>query len=337
MKIRYLVLGLTGVFLLSLFFLPKAAEAEMEEIEHMHMAGMEMKMYMPIVGMGAHVLPKGKWRIKSHWTEMEDDEILDDGNAVHPDMNMEMQKLTTKIMYGLPRDMHVSIVVPYVDNEMSGSMSMTMMGTTTVYGMSGKASGLGDISVILKKRLYHNMENGWAFAVSGGVKLPTGKDDEKFTDENTMTDNFYDDYRLPINMQPGTGEFDPLVGISCSKSDKLGSWHANAMYIYTSEADEDVDPGDKLMFHLARNFPLTDRFILVGEINGMWQGDDDYPGRNISPGLDEHGTVISLTPGLQFKPTKNSVLEVAVKFPVVTPDDGMIPKPMPYFGAGVKF
>lgn len=294
---------------------------------------MPMKMYMPVVSMGAHVLPQGKWRFEVHWTQMKDDEFKSNGSVVYPDMHMRMSKVINEIYYGLPNDMHLRVVIPYVNNKMIGTMAMGMMNV----GIEGSANGLGDIMVILKKRFYNDMASGWSFAAGLGLKLPTGKDDEKFTDLNSMTQKFYNDYRLPIIMQPGTGEFDPILTGYITKSDSKGSWHGNFMYIYTSKANEDVDPGDKLMFNLARNFPITDRFILVGEINGMWQSDDDYPGRNITAGMDKHGTVISLTPGLQFKPIKTLVLEAAVKIPVVTPDDGMIPEPMFFIGGHIRF
>lgn len=318
-KIMFLIFG--GALILSLVSTPLLAQ----------MKGMDMpmKMEMPIVSMGAHVVPQGKWRAEVHWTQMKDDEIRSNGSAVYPNMDMEMSRVINEIYYGLPKDMHLRLVIPYVDNEMSGTMMSTPM--------NGDAKGLGDSMVILKKRFYNDMASGWSLAAGLGIKLPTGKNDEKFTDSNMMTLKFYDDNRLPITMQPGTGEFDPILTAYLTKSDSRGSWHGHLMYIHTSEAENNVDPGNKLMFHLARNLPITDRFILVGEVNGMSQGDDDYPGRTISAGLDRHGTVINLTPGLQFKPTKNSMFEVAVKIPVSTPDDGMIPDPMPFIGGYIKF
>lgn len=328
-KTLLLVLTFAGALILNLFSSP--SEAQMKTMDNNKLTmEIPMKMYMPIVSMGAHVLPKDKWRFEIHWTQMKDKEILHNGSAVQPDMDMRMSRVINEIYYGLPEDMHLRLVIPYVYNRMSGTMGMNM-------GMNGTAEGLGDIMVILKKRFYNDMASGWSFAAGLGIKLPTGKDDEKFTDSNLMTLSFSDDNRMPIAMQPGTGEFAPVFTGYFTKSDSKGSWHGHLMYIYTSKTDNDVDPGDKLMFNLARNFSLTEDLILVGEINGMWQGDDDYPGRNIAPGLDEHGTIITLTPGLQFEHSKNLMLEAALKFPVITPDDGVIPEPMPFIGGYIRF
>ncbi|MFQ5900044.1 MAG: transporter [Thermodesulfobacteriota bacterium] len=324
MKTEVSVLIFGAALILCLLSTPLLAQ--MDEMDNT--TGME-GMDMPIVSYGAHVLPQGRWKFKVYWTQMEDDEFRINGSVVHPDMDMRMGRVVNEIYYGLPDDMHLRLVIPYVNNKMNG--------TTMNMGMNGKTRGFGDIIAILKKRFYSDMVSGWSFAAGLGFKLPTGKSEEKFSDRNKMTQNFYDDYRLPINMQPGTGKFDPVLTSYFTKSDSKGSWHGHLMYINTLEADKGVDPGDKLMFHLARNFPLTDHVILVGEINGMWQGDDDYQERNIPSGLDRHGTIINLTPGLQFKPTDNSMLEAAVKFPVVTPDDGMIPKPMPFIGGHIRF
>jgi hypothetical protein len=293
----------------------------------MAMPGMPMKMYMPIIGMGAHVLPPGKIRVEVHFTEMNDDEVLDNGSEVHKDMSMRMTRVLNEFYYGLPKDMHLRLVIPYVDYKMTGFMPMG--------GVKGEATGLGDISMVLKKRLY--MKDGWSFAVSGGIKLPTGKDDAKFTDRNMATKAFYDDYRMSLDMQPGTGTFDPLLGAALSKSDRLGSWHANAMYRYIPKGDEDVDPGDILMFNVARNLAINDSLTLVFEANGMDREDDKYPGRTPWAGYNEHGLILNLTPGFQVHPAEWVTLEGAVKIPVITPDDGIIPGPMPFVGANFKF
>lgn len=290
---------------------------------------MPMQMHMCIVGMGAHVLPQGKFKFKLHWTEMRDKEERDNGTVVHTDMNMRMTRVLYEFYYGLPNNMHLRLFIPYVDYEMFGFMPMG--------GVTGKVKGIGDISIILKKRIYYNMEKGLSFAISGGVKLPTGKDDVKFDDKNMATKAFYDDYRMPLDMQPGTGTFDPLVGAALTKSDRFGSWHANVMYRYIPKGYKDVDPADIWMFNLARNIAINDFITLAAEVNGMYRGDDDYPGRKVWAGYNEHGLIINLTPGLQIHPTGWMTLEAAVKFPVVTPDDGIIPKPMPFIGGFIRF
>ncbi len=293
----------------------------------MAMPTMPMKMYMPIVSMGAHVVPQGKFKFKVHWTEMRDNEFRDNGSEVHKNMDMRMTRVLNEFYYGLPNDMHLRLVIPYVDYKMTGFMPMG--------SVAGTAEGLGDITMVLKKRLY--MKNGLSLAISGGIKLPTGKNDAKFTNQNMATKAFNDDYRMSLFMQPGNGTFDPLLGAALSKSDRYGSWHANAMYRYIPKGEEDVDPGDIWMFNMARNLAINDSITLVSEINIMIQGDDDYPGRTVWAGYNEHGLILNLTPGLQVHPAKWVTLEAAVKIPVVTPDDGVIPKAMPFAGANFRF
>ena len=62
---------------------------------------------------------------------------------------------------------------------------------------------MGDLALVLKKRVYNDVwhRGAWNVSVLGGVETPTGE-----------TGRRQDGIRLPTRFQPGSGSWDPFVG-----------------------------------------------------------------------------------------------------------------------------
>jgi hypothetical protein len=90
-------------------------------------------------------------------------------------------------------------MVPYVDSAMK-HLNQAGVNFTT------KSKGIGDVSLLGMYRILRSGNH--EFLVSGGVSLPTGSIDK--TDTTPAGPN----RPLPYAMQPGSGTFDLLPGLT---------------------------------------------------------------------------------------------------------------------------
>lgn len=159
----------------------------------------------------------------------------------------------------------------------------------------GNAEGLGDANLY---GLYDlgTIGNG-TMALLFGVKMPTGASNEKAPTGEA----------LEIELQPGSGSWDPFVGVAWGKP--LGEWtlNSNIAYKYATEGDDDTRLGDVFNYNLALSRPLfqhdhrahrhSDDFnvSLVLEANGEWTGKTEIDNHK-----SEHsgGNLVYFSPGL---------------------------------------
>ncbi|HYF00844.1 MAG TPA: transporter [Planctomycetota bacterium] len=119
------------------------------------------------------------------------------------------QAVVASAHYGLRHDLQLSLIVPWVRRELS------------LDGDDAAADGPGDVTAAAKYRYLRLDGPGWAtnFAVLGGLELPTGSDDER--DGGA---------RLPADLQPGSGSWDPFLGTGLTH--EPGRWRFNAFAFY---------------------------------------------------------------------------------------------------------
>jgi hypothetical protein len=184
-----------------------------------------------------HVHPKGEWMASYTFMNMgmkgnrsgtnyaNDNDVYLQGYMMSPEtMNMQMHMVM--LMYGLTDKITLMGMGGIVSYDMKMNMDMSM---TSMPGMPAMAPGNTTMSSmssgITNTKLYglFNVSDKEAHRIiaSVGVSLPTG------TIRTTGTTMLGDNQRLPYDMQPGTGSFSVLPGITYIRQYRLFSLGAD--------------------------------------------------------------------------------------------------------------
>ena len=232
------------------------------------------------------------------------DEIADPLNR---DVRVEMWPFV--VGYGLTPQTMLLGVLPHVEKRLTSHSG----GNTTILG----TNGFGDVTLLARHRLRTwTYPQGLAIvAVEGGVKLPTGRDDEIGAGGT----------QLPPSLQLGSGSWDfPLAFIATYAR---GRWLSTAdlRYLYTNQANG-FEFGDEFHYNAMLKYriwpvqyPGKDTFILL-ELNGIHEERSEAGGRAVG---NSGGETIFLSPGIQWLPAQNIVLEAGVQLPVYQDRNGM--------------
>lgn len=212
---------------------------------------------------------------------------------------------TFSIAYGVTDDLQVGASVGYywgsnfVDAEDDAG---------TVDSGVADPQGLTDLWLTTKLRVLHGQQG--RVAVLLGLKLPTGKDDEKLDNGEV----------LEPSSQPGSGSVDGQVGVGYSRflSSQL-TFDASAIYTVRTEHD-DFEVGDRLDLGAAIAYRLTPdiqefpNWSVSGEVLAVHLGKDDDAGeKNDNSG----GTTWYVSPGVRSRINPNLAVGLAAAFPVV--------------------
>jgi hypothetical protein len=213
---------------------------------------------------------------------------------------------TMSLAYGVTEDFQVGASLGYYRGSDFFSAEQDAFGTVDV--ADADPHGLTDLWLQGKYRFVHN-ELG-SLALIGGVKLPTGNDDQRLSNGE----------KLEPSSQPGTGAFDGQAGLAWSRflTPKLTA-DASAVYTLRGEhagftVGDRFDAGVALAYRLTDSITAFPNWSLFAEANVVWLGkDDDHGTLNDNSG----GTTLYLTPGARVRFDPHSALTLAPSFPVV--------------------
>jgi len=175
-------------------------------------------------------------------------------------------------------------------------------------------SGLGDTTLFVKRRFYVNnfQAGGIQLALLGGVKLPTGDDNQRDSQGNL----------LPRSLQLGTGSVDVPFGlVFLAFKDRIG-FNSSFLYQFNNESDG-FRFGDETKVNLAlgyRLFPkeytsFQDKVLKVYlEVNTVVSQRASLNDQNVP---DSGGTLVFLTPGFQVVLNPRFLVEAAFQIPLV--------------------
>jgi hypothetical protein len=141
--------------------------------------------------------------------------------------------------YGLTNDLTVGIHLPYVFRR--GIREGHDEGGTPEIHDHGNSEGIGDLSIVGQYRLLRMESAGADISVLFGLKAPTG--DTNVADREGV--------RFETEFQPGSGSWDPLIGVAAGR--RLGpvSLDASALYAMATKGAQDTDLGDALHFGIS--------------------------------------------------------------------------------------
>lgn len=175
----------------------------------------------------------------------------------------------------------------------------------------GDISGATDTWISAKGRL--SKGPGGQFAVFGGVKLPTGDDDE--TNEGGAGNA-----TLEPSLQPGSGTFDLQIGAAYSRwlTEHI-TLDASASYTWRSEED-DFKIGDLILVGVAAAYRLTEdagvfpRTSVFAELALRHLFENEEHGEEVS---NSGGTVLFAGPGVRVGLSDRFSWDLALQLPVV--------------------
>ncbi|MBI4530020.1 MAG: transporter [Candidatus Latescibacteria bacterium] len=235
--------------------------------------------------------------------------LLRDGEEVPDPFNREVRVTAVPLMLPyelLPNRLVVAAAIPYMDKE----LKLTKEGVR----QSLSDAGFGDLILVAKYQIFQRDAPGKTIRVTlkGGVKLPTGDDEE--------TDDVGNP--LPKGLQLGSGSVDYLATAIFTHSLRRFGINTDVGYTVKTEAKGFVF-GDVLNYDLAfgyRIYPsLYERYpqpysTVYLEVNGQYSREDTLDGEKVP---DSGGHTLLLSPGLQFVPFGSLAVEASVQVPVV--------------------
>lgn len=210
--------------------------------------------------------------------------------------------VTLSAHYGLRHDLQISAILPYVRRELALD---NPSGPDRLAG-----DGAGDFTAVAKWRFYrwdapHRVLN---VAVIGGLELPTGATDER--DGGGL---------LPPGLQPGSGSWDPLLGLGATYEPYRWRFNAFVVYKVNGEGARDFNPGEE--FHaevaLGNRFwlePYPGPFMRFDVMIRYRHADSSTSGgRTVD---DSGGDLWTVGANLAFRPQPTIDLQVQVEIPI---------------------
>ena len=235
------------------------------------------------------------------------------------DLRLDGEKVTD------PLDQQVRVrgellVFPYevVSNRLVVMAALPYLDKTLEMGSPGSrqqlsVNGFGDLAVAAKVRIYQRDRPNVTTraALFGRLKLPTGDDDAVGPGGQA----------LPTSLQLGTGSVDASAGFILTHS--VGALGLSGDVIYDINTDSDGFAfGDVLHYDVALGYRILPRIYrtypakqinLYVEANGTWSRRDTLQG---NPLADSGGPLLLLSPGVQFIPLANFLVEATYQVPV---------------------
>jgi hypothetical protein len=168
-------------------------------------------------------------------------------------------------------------------------------------------NGLGDLEVAARGVVFR--ERAFAphhvLSVGGGLKFPTGP-------------RVYDDahYPVPDDDQPGTGSFDPFVGVTYTyfSGELISAW-SSASFRYTTTGPRGYRRGSVFGGTAAIQVQPWSWGAVVLGADVVWQEADTLQNGKASP--NSGGTIGYLAPALVFMPVMDLLVKATVDVPVL--------------------
>jgi hypothetical protein len=307
-------------------------------------------LYEPVRPFHAYTLPPGAWRIglKGRGFRNDGDFGRDSNYAkLFRHVNVRSAEANLSIQYGfeLPKfpDATLAVSIPYRSVDVSGAGHPFRIGALGIT-MDAGGQGLGDISVVLKKKWLDQGNTGFNFATFTGLILPTGKDDVEFEGAPTMSmfglglalpiplnlfGRGFFDKNLPPGLQPGQGSLGFRVGGAVTRQFDRGALHAGAVIDFLMENDG-IEPGDELKYGVSYVFPPfeSDTVAMDLSVFGRYKWDSEFRGFGImGPREDfKYGNVLFFSPSVILTPNPQFRFFVSPEIRILEPNRGPSPE-----------
>jgi hypothetical protein len=255
-----------------------------------------------------------------------------------------IQAYAISYAYGVTNDFTVALRLPYVrrtgireavEDEATGDLEVENFGA---------ADGIGDLTLFGQYRFFN--QNHTELAALFGLKTPTGR-----TNDLTAQGELFD-----AEFQPGSGSWDPLLGLAWTHHEGKWSYDANVLYTLATTGTQNTDLGDRFQYNFAVSYRLTSlgsgehpmfhgaeaheegddghhheqghestgpSLDLVLELNGEWHAEQ------VTNGISDPnsgGNTVFISPGLRLSQDKWSGF-VSMGIPIVDDLNGIQSEP----------
>ena len=281
-------------------------------------------------------LPKGKFVVGISVQSLELDDISDEvleaaGTADEYVHSVDsLFNASANIAYGLTDDLTIGLSVPYVDRS-NIREAHNDMGVGEVE-LAGDSNGVGDLTLFGQYRFHQSEKQDVAILM--GIKTPTGETGVRESEGGLFE----------AEQQPGSGSWDPFVGLAYNCSlEKIG-FSGNVLYTFVTEGSQQTHLGDIFNYNLAVSYRTTipkdghnhhhhhhqhqanifDYIDLVIELNG-----DTRQRVNIDGESEGHtgGHTLYLSPGVRIGLAHYMSLFTSVGVPIVNDLNGIQSEP----------
>ncbi len=165
-------------------------------------------------------------------------------------------------------------------------------------GAPGSSFGLGDITLLARYQLFqrHSLASTLTVALQGGLRLPTGKTTAVNSAGETLT----------AHIQPGTGAFTYMAGLSASYAVKRVSITANGLVGLPTRGevgDDSYEYGNSITYDTSIRYRLSGslqnplKVFATAGIAGEYREQELF---NQEPVDGTGGHTVYVTPGIQF-------------------------------------
>jgi len=260
-----------------------------------------------IFGPGARTEFISGFGIRTVGRFLQANDLLNGGEEIDDPLRLESRALvlSAAMVYGLSRKISLIGIFPLFDKELR-------FNSPSGINNLGAGFGLGDATFLAKWRLVKKNRGRGSFQLSlqGGVKMPTGESDARDPASGGL---------LPPMLQRGTGTWDPTADVITSYVTPSARWFLTASVGGTlTTAAGSFERGNRLRYDVmvkTRITPLSSRdlFLLI-ELNGLWQGRSRAGEVEIG---SSGGSLLHLSPGIQYLVRQNVILEAGAQFPIV--------------------
>ena len=207
----------------------------------------------------------------------------------------------------------------------------------------GDTEGIGDLTLFGQYRFY-GQDTGLQASLLTGIKTPTGETGER-DDQGEL---------FEAEFQPGSGSWDPMLGLALSQAQGRWSVDGNVLYTIATEGTQHTDLGDRFHYNGAvtyrllggvaeasrkaamnhshhghshhHDYALSPKGLVIDavlELNGEWQAK-----QNISGETDPNsgGNIVYLSPGMRIASNRWSGF-VSVGLPIINDLNGLQSEP----------
>ncbi|MBI5639893.1 MAG: transporter [Nitrospirae bacterium] len=214
------------------------------------------------------------------------------------------------ISYGLTDDLTLSLQIPYAHLD---NIREAHHDEPEEIHIHGDAKGLGDITLLGHYRFVSLKESNFESAVQFGIKMPSG----------TTSDKDIDGEQFETEFQPGTGSWNPVIGIAATKRYGQVSLDANLLYTISTKGAQETDLGDVFLYNMSLSYRVAGRPVswdLIAEVNGEWKQKQEINGVK-DENSGEH--VLFLSPGIRVSLNRQFSAFLSVGFPVIQDMNGI--------------
>jgi len=184
----------------------------------------------PITTTSANTLTKGQWALGVKVEINDNNSISNNRLIANAEANEDsdvhsvstLKQVSINVATGITDNFTLAAQLPYIKRT-NIKEAHHDAGDTEIEKL-GDSEGVGDARLFGQYRFMRNNLNNTSAAIIAGIKIPTGETNEESPDE-----------KLEAELQPGSGSWDPFVGLAFSKRWSMWSFVSNATYQLFSE------------------------------------------------------------------------------------------------------